>query len=150
MNAKRMHAAAGVILAAQQQGQAPAGIAAALEAAGLLQSPESAAELVAVRGRVAELEMAVAVALAPHVQHSDSVHCSSDGEQWPCLVVRTLAPEGWPVSDSQTVAPSCDSAEYRYCGADLGRAVFPFTCYRHVAHTGPCSGSGEPQAGGAL
>ncbi|WP_228181306.1 hypothetical protein [Streptomyces anulatus] len=45
MNAKRINAAAGVILAAQKQRQTPAGIAAALEAAGLLQSPESAAEL---------------------------------------------------------------------------------------------------------
>ncbi|MFE3004205.1 MULTISPECIES: hypothetical protein [unclassified Streptomyces] len=49
MNAKRVSAAAGVILAAQKQRQTPAGIAAALEAAGLLQSPESAAELVALR-----------------------------------------------------------------------------------------------------
>ncbi|MEU2799013.1 hypothetical protein [Streptomyces sp. NPDC007117] len=45
MNARRVNAAAGVILAAQKQRQTPAGIAAALEAAGLLQSPESAAEL---------------------------------------------------------------------------------------------------------
>lgn len=28
--------------------------------------------------------------------------------------------------------------EYRYCGADLGRSEFPFTCYRRVAHEGPC------------
>ncbi|MFD8664472.1 hypothetical protein ACFV1U_03600 [Streptomyces microflavus] len=45
MNARRVSAAAGVVLAAQKQRQTPAGIAAALEAAGLLQSPESAAEL---------------------------------------------------------------------------------------------------------
>ncbi|MEV5261787.1 hypothetical protein AB0L02_27575 [Streptomyces anulatus] len=58
MNAKRVSAAAGVILAAQKTKQTPAGIAAALEAAGLLQSPESAAELVALRERVTELETA--------------------------------------------------------------------------------------------
>ncbi|MEU8760705.1 hypothetical protein [Streptomyces sp. NPDC048659] len=28
--------------------------------------------------------------------------------------------------------------EYQYCGADLGRTEFPFTCYRRVAHSGPC------------
>lgn len=42
MNARRVNAAAGVICAAQKTRQTPAGIAAALEAAGLLQSPESA------------------------------------------------------------------------------------------------------------
>jgi hypothetical protein len=45
MNTKRVNAAAGVILAAQKQRNTAAGIAMALEAAGLLQSPESAAEL---------------------------------------------------------------------------------------------------------
>lgn len=25
-----------------------------------------------------------------------------------------------------------------YCGADLDRDEFPFTCHRHVAHDGPC------------
>lgn len=49
MNTKRVNAAAGVILAAQKQRNTAAGIAMALEAAGLLQSPESAAELVALR-----------------------------------------------------------------------------------------------------
>ncbi|MDW4900608.1 hypothetical protein RB625_19555 [Streptomyces californicus] len=49
MNAKRVNAAAGVILAAQKQRETAAGIAAALDAAGVLQSPESAAELAAYR-----------------------------------------------------------------------------------------------------
>lgn len=56
MNAHRVNAAAGVILAAQKQKNTAAGIAASLEAAGLLQSPESAAELVALRAQVTELE----------------------------------------------------------------------------------------------
>lgn len=57
MNAKRVNAAAGVIAAALVgRDSSGAGIAAALEAAGLLQSPESAAELVALRKQVAELE----------------------------------------------------------------------------------------------
>lgn len=55
MNAKRVSAASGVICAAQKTRQTPAGIAAALEAAGLLQSPESAAELVALRKEIARL-----------------------------------------------------------------------------------------------
>ncbi|MCX4601172.1 hypothetical protein OG402_11805 [Streptomyces anulatus] len=49
MNAKRINAAAGVIYAAQKVRSTATGIATALEAAGLLQSPESAAELVALR-----------------------------------------------------------------------------------------------------
>ncbi|MFI6862609.1 hypothetical protein ACIBKZ_22400 [Streptomyces sp. NPDC050421] len=46
MNARRVNAAAGVIHAAQKTRQTAAGIASALEAAGLLQSPETAAEQV--------------------------------------------------------------------------------------------------------
>ncbi|MFJ1697633.1 hypothetical protein ACIOHC_21375 [Streptomyces sp. NPDC088252] len=63
MNAKRVNAAAGVIHAAQKTRQTAAGVAMCLEAAGLLQSPESAAEQLALlaevdglRARVAELE----------------------------------------------------------------------------------------------
>lgn len=56
MNARRVHAAEGVVFAALKTKQTAAGIAASLEAAGLLQSPESAAEVVRLRERVTELE----------------------------------------------------------------------------------------------
>ncbi|GAA4705476.1 hypothetical protein [Streptomyces youssoufiensis] len=57
MNARRVNAAAGVLHAAQARGRATAaGLAADLEAAGLLQSPETAEEMRALRARVAELE----------------------------------------------------------------------------------------------
>lgn len=59
MNAKRVTAAAGVILAAQKTHQTAAGIAAALEASGLLQSPESADELVELRSLVTEFAATV-------------------------------------------------------------------------------------------
>lgn len=50
MNARRVNAAAGIILAAQKQGkQIAAALAIALESACLLQSPESAAEAAAMR-----------------------------------------------------------------------------------------------------
>ncbi|NUK22027.1 hypothetical protein [Streptomyces lunaelactis] len=55
MNAKRVAAAAGVIHAAQQTKQTAAGIAAALEAACMLQSSETAAELLSLRQQVTEL-----------------------------------------------------------------------------------------------
>ncbi len=148
MNAKRINAAAGVVLAAQKQRNTATGIAAALEAAGLLQSPESAAELMALRkeceqldklsdevmaerdahhdaldrfaqavapeevigehssgnnpwanafelvtpaaevdalrARVAELEAQAAAVLALHRKHDDSEHCFADDETWPC------------------------------------------------------------------
>ncbi|MFT2014647.1 hypothetical protein ACMA1D_02180 [Streptomyces sp. 796.1] len=57
MNAKRVNAAAGVLHAAQVRGRVTAaGLAADLEAAGLLQSPATAAETERLRARVAELE----------------------------------------------------------------------------------------------
>ncbi|MFD4855066.1 hypothetical protein [Streptomyces atratus] len=49
MNTRRVNTAAGVINAAQKTRQTAAGIAMVLESAGLLQSPESAAELVALQ-----------------------------------------------------------------------------------------------------
>ncbi|MHC5259865.1 hypothetical protein ACYSUO_18465 [Streptomyces sp. UC4497] len=56
MNTRAINAASGAILAAQQQGRVAAGIALALDAAGLLNSPEHAAEVAAMRERLAELE----------------------------------------------------------------------------------------------
>jgi hypothetical protein len=56
VNARAINSAAGVILAAIAQDRVPAGIALALDAAGMLQSPETAAELAALRERVAELD----------------------------------------------------------------------------------------------
>ncbi|MFI2426562.1 hypothetical protein ACH5A7_21110 [Streptomyces sp. NPDC018955] len=56
MNTKSVSSAAGVILAALQQNRVPAGIALALDAAGLLMTPETAQELAELRARVAELE----------------------------------------------------------------------------------------------
>jgi chromosome segregation ATPase len=57
VNTKLVNSAAGVIFAAQKNGYTTAtGWAAALDSAQMLQSPESAAELDALRARVAELE----------------------------------------------------------------------------------------------
>ncbi|MFB7007853.1 hypothetical protein [Streptomyces sp. NPDC056287] len=64
MNAKRVNAAAGVIHAAQKTRQTAAGIAMCLEAAGLLQSPESAAEQLALLAEVDGLRARVAEAVA--------------------------------------------------------------------------------------
>lgn len=57
MNTRRVNTVADAICRAQENGTVtPAGIAMALEGMGLLQSPESAAELESLRARVAELE----------------------------------------------------------------------------------------------
>lgn len=48
MNTKRVNSAAGVILAALEQGRVPAGIALALESAGLLMTPEAADDMASV------------------------------------------------------------------------------------------------------
>lgn len=57
MIARAVNAAAGVLTAAMTQGkQTPAGLAIALDAAGLLNSPEHAAEVDRMRTRLAEYE----------------------------------------------------------------------------------------------
>lgn len=56
MNTKLVNTTAGVILAALEQNRTAAGIALALESAQMLMTPETAAELVALRARVVELE----------------------------------------------------------------------------------------------
>lgn len=56
MNTRGVNALAGVIQAAMQTRQTAAGIAMAVEAAGMLQSPETAAEMVELRKRVAEID----------------------------------------------------------------------------------------------
>lgn len=37
-------------------------------------------------------------------------------------------------------------AEYLYCGADLDRDEFPFTCYRRIGHDGACGPTTDPDA----
>ncbi|WP_369778877.1 hypothetical protein [Streptomyces sp. R33] len=60
MNVHRVNAAAGVIHAAMEKGKIlPANAAYALEAAGLLQSPESAAELAQLREQAASLRQEI-------------------------------------------------------------------------------------------
>ncbi|MFI0934618.1 LPD29 domain-containing protein [Streptomyces sp. NPDC021019] len=34
--------------------------------------------------------------------------------------------------------PAADEKEFHYCGADLGRTSFPFTCSLEIGHDGPC------------
>ncbi|MGW9249710.1 hypothetical protein [Streptomyces badius] len=88
MNARRINAAAGVILAAQKQRQTPAGIAAALEDAGLLQSPESAAELVALREEQAD----------PLIVSRFDTSIEPAPEEDPVLIVGAVADNGRPVA----------------------------------------------------
>ncbi|MFD4830198.1 hypothetical protein ACFWPV_10135 [Streptomyces uncialis] len=97
--AKRVSTAAGVIRAAWERGVAgdPQTTAAqALEDAGLLMSPEIAAELVALRGRVAELERQTRAAGAcascgdlPTEWCPDCASCRrgcfGDHEDYPCV-----------------------------------------------------------------
>ncbi|MCX5229726.1 hypothetical protein [Streptomyces sp. NBC_00233] len=122
MNARRVAAAEGVILAAMQTRRTAAGIAVALESACLLQSPESTSELVALRAwvdsleterhstnewvtdpaealrvsrdRIAELEAAAAKVSALHAKFRDSNHCQYDGERWPCQTLQQIQRPG--------------------------------------------------------
>lgn len=63
MNTRLVNGAAGVINAALAQCRTAAGIALALESAGLLMTPETAAELKQLRARVAELEAVTPAAI---------------------------------------------------------------------------------------
>lgn len=63
MNTRLVNSAAGVINAALAQCRTAAGIALALESAGLLMTPETAAELKQLRARVAELEAVTPAAI---------------------------------------------------------------------------------------
>lgn len=134
MNARRVNTVAGVILAAQKTHQTAAGIAMVLESAGLLQSPESAAEQAAVFAtneellvrveradlerlqvetenrrlarRLAALEAERAALLALHTPFPDSPHCVADGEQWPCPTrVALPAPAGALAEDRHLLDP---------------------------------------------
>ncbi|WP_326592783.1 hypothetical protein [Streptomyces brevispora] len=96
MNARRVTAVAGVIHAAQKTKQTAAGIAASLEAAQLLQSPETAAEQLTLLAEVDRLRAQVAAVLGLHRRHTDSDHCFADDEAWPCQTRALLAPSVAP------------------------------------------------------
>lgn len=115
MNARRVNAAAGVILAAQKTRQTAAGIAMVLEAACLLQSPEVAAEqlaqvreLDALRLRVAALESERAALLAMHTPFPDSPHCVADGERWPCPTRVALPAPAGALAEDRHLTDSLD------------------------------------------
>ncbi|MFD9047624.1 hypothetical protein [Streptomyces zaomyceticus] len=82
MNAQRVAAAAKVICESQKRKQTAAGIAADLEAACLLQSPESAAELAALKARVAE---------------PSSGKYKADADPRACGTCKSLVRDGQPV-----------------------------------------------------
>lgn len=139
MNTKLVNSTAGVINAALTQNRTAAGIAMALESAGLLMTPETGVELESLRARVAELEAGRAAALREGAAaiYSRSGH---EREVYAELLLR--------MADGR--------AEYRFCGADLGRDTYPFTCNRRIGHDGNCGpgldgnpGKVFPEQGGA-
>lgn len=100
MNARRVSAAAGVVFAAMKTRQTATGIAAALESARMLQSPETAAEqlaqlreLDALRLRVTELEAELRIG-APWDCHV----CSKRNTRNACVICETYRPE--PVNEA--------------------------------------------------
>lgn len=155
-----MTAAAGVILAAQQQGGTAAYIAAALESARLLQSPESAAALGSPWERaVAGLNALVDADVAFHVEPDGHISAPLSNEhiEWDRRASRWVLtrdnedadpcrPCGCPKRFNRHAegcpalpAPGAPDIEYRFCGADLGHDEYPYTCNRRIAHQGMCS-----------
>ncbi|MFD8404626.1 hypothetical protein ACFV1G_08080 [Streptomyces anulatus] len=129
MNAKRVSAAAGVILAAQKQRVTAAGIAAALEAAGLLQSPESAAELVALREELSAYEV-MNPQQCPAGKHADWLVDSEYTHACPwCRVAELEALTPAQFQDCQTCGAGyeygqpCQQCEFRtQMAAELAKA----------------------------
>ena len=79
MNTKLVNTAAGVINAALTQNRTAAGIALALDSAQLLLTPETTAELVRLRERVAELEQQSAVRALTDEADDDCSHPNGYG-----------------------------------------------------------------------
>jgi len=88
VNTRSVNALSGVIHAAMQTHRTAAGIAMAVEAAGMAQSPESAAELVALRSRVVELEQQLAARTFYLAE-------SEDAENGPTLHATHVAAIAW-------------------------------------------------------
>lgn len=132
MNVHRVNAAAGAIHASMQQGKSlPAALAYDLEAMGLLQSPETAAELAKLRARVADLES------TRLKQARELVTAWARVAELEATLVDLTEPDVDGAGRTyESYQPPQD--EYRYCGADLGRTEFPFTCNRRIAHKGTC------------
>ncbi|WP_407553118.1 hypothetical protein QOM21_24055 [Streptomyces sp. Pv4-95] len=111
MNARLVSRAADLICRSMKTKQTAAGIAADLDAAGMLQSPESAAEVERLRTRVAELEQQTAAVQAVHVKHPDSEHCQHDGERWPCPTLGAIEDDETPCSPWQRVVDALNALE---------------------------------------
>lgn len=114
MNARALNALAGVIAAAMRQDRTPMGIALAIESAGLLMTPEMAAELESVRvapsSRFTALPTATALCACGHLgteHHHPGFRC------W-AQVPRLKEPNG-------TLAPlrACDCPQFRTPVEDL-------------------------------
>ncbi|WP_328721784.1 hypothetical protein OHT52_21335 [Streptomyces sp. NBC_00247] len=154
MNAHRVNAAAGVIGAAQQQSNAATDLAAALEAAGLLQSPETAAS--PWERAVAGLNALVDADVVFHVEPDGHISAPFSDEhiEWDLRARRWVLthdtdedpchPCGCPKRFNRhaegRLTEAAPADEYRFCGADLGRTEFPHTCHRRIAHEGQCKG----------
>ncbi|MEV6569988.1 hypothetical protein [Streptomyces sp. NPDC051577] len=116
-----------------------------------VQYPEGAErvdELVRLRARVSELETerhstneALSDAAVALRASRDRIAELETARSRPAPMLLTAAP-----SCTAPNSPSCSCAdgEYRFCGADLGRSEYPFTCSRRVAHKGRCSGEPDP------
>lgn len=94
---RAINAAAGVIHAAMQQGKTlPASIAYVLDSACLLNSPEAAAELVALRARVAELSPGPCRNASPYGRRCDQPS-GHDGDHG--MADGAGGHFGWPATD---------------------------------------------------
>jgi hypothetical protein len=137
----------------------------ALEAAQMLQSRETAAELRDLRARVAELEQQAAGVRAVHTKYTGSEHCQHDGEQWPCRSMQAVGapPEEYlpalpwaRLMDDEDRADFLDElAAAAITNADSSTALAEVedTCGRwraiaeaqHAHNTAPGPGAQEPE-----
>ena len=86
MNAKRVNGAAGVILAALEQNRTPAGIALALESAGLLMTPEAAADLASTSADAVDVAERAVAELKQEHERLETVRALCDAAEYVGIV----------------------------------------------------------------
>lgn len=98
----------------------------------------------ALRARLAEYE-AMAPQQCPAGKHADWLVDSEYAHACPWCQIddlkARLAEYERPADEDPiryTLTEQTEATEYRYCGADLGRTEYPYTCNRRIAHKGPC------------
>jgi hypothetical protein len=144
VNTKVLNELAALICRAQEQDRTPMGIAFAIDAAGRHMSPETAAELTALRARVAELEA------ERHVTNEaldDAARALRASRDWIAELEQVIAdaPASYVLMDRARAAASADGITQRIAPTQALREADP-----NGLHHSYRVGRDLPELGGAL